>query len=177
MRKIMFVGRSEAGKTTLKQAMKGEQITYHKTQYINHFDVIIDTPGEYAETKTLAGALAVYGCEADVIGLLMDATEPFSLYPPCVTSVSNREIVGVVTKIDHPLANVEQASEWLRLAGCKKVFPVCSLDGEGLTAILDYLAIEGEKIPWEEAKRRTETLSFRRGEQDAKDYDYQITVI
>ena len=177
MRKIMFVGRSEAGKTTLKQAMKGEQITYHKTQYINHFDVIIDTPGEYAETKTLAGALAVYGCEADVIDLLMDATEPFSLYPPNLTSVSNREIVGVVTKIDHPLANVEQASEWLRLAGCTKVFPVCSLDGAGLTAILDYLAIEGEIVPWEEAKRRGESIRFRRPGQESNDLDYQITVI
>ena len=51
MRKIMFVGRSESGKTTIMQAMKGEKITYHKTQYVNHYDVIIDTPGEYAETK------------------------------------------------------------------------------------------------------------------------------
>ena len=47
MRKIMFIGRSEAGKTTLSQAMKGKTITYHKTQYVNHYDVIIDTPGEY----------------------------------------------------------------------------------------------------------------------------------
>ena len=66
MRKIMFVGRSESGKTTIMQAMKGKPITYHKTQYVNNFDVIIDTPGEYAETKQLSGALAVYGCEADV---------------------------------------------------------------------------------------------------------------
>ena len=39
MRKIIFIGRSEAGKTTLTQAMKGEKITYHKTQYVNHFAV------------------------------------------------------------------------------------------------------------------------------------------
>ena len=51
MRKIMFIGRSEAGKTTLSQAMKGDTITYHKTQYVNHYDVIIDTPGEYAENR------------------------------------------------------------------------------------------------------------------------------
>ena len=49
MRKIMFVGRSESGKTTIMQAMKGKPITYHKTQYVNNFDVIIDTPGEYAD--------------------------------------------------------------------------------------------------------------------------------
>ena len=51
MRKIMFIGRSEAGKTTLTQAMKGNTITYHKTQYVNHYDVIIDTPGEYLQSR------------------------------------------------------------------------------------------------------------------------------
>ena len=177
MRKIMFVGRSEAGKTTLKQALKGETITYHKTQYINHYDVIIDTPGEYAETKNLAGALAVYGCEADVIGLLMDATEPFSLYPPNICQSSNREIVGVVTKIDHPLADVEQATAWLKLAGCHKVFPISSYTGEGITDILDYLAEEGDIIPWYEAKNLYDEIKFRRGDQEAHDLDYTITKI
>lgn len=94
MRKIMFIGRSEAGKTTLTQAMKGNTITYHKTQYVNHYDVIIDTPGEYLQSKNLISALAVFTAEADVIGLLMDATEPFSLYSPNLTPVCNREVVG-----------------------------------------------------------------------------------
>ena len=39
MKKIVLIGRSEAGKTTLTQAMKGEKIEYHKTQYVNNFDV------------------------------------------------------------------------------------------------------------------------------------------
>ena len=60
MRKIIFVGRSEAGKTSLTQAMRGETVTYHKTQYVNCYDVIIDTPGEYAETARVAHALATY---------------------------------------------------------------------------------------------------------------------
>ena len=55
MRKIMFVGRSESGKTTIMQAMKGKPITYHKTQYVNNFDVIIDTPGEYADETVIRG--------------------------------------------------------------------------------------------------------------------------
>ena len=95
MRKIMFIGRSEAGKTTLSQAMKGKTITYHKTQYVNHYDVIIDTPGEYLQSKNLISALAVFTAEADVIGLLMDATEAFSLYSPNLTPVCNREGEGI----------------------------------------------------------------------------------
>ena len=79
MKKLVLIGRSEAGKTTLTQALRGEKIHYHKTQYVNHYDVIIDTPGEYLQSKNLISALAVFTAEADVIGLLMDATEAFSL--------------------------------------------------------------------------------------------------
>ena len=93
MRKIIFMGRSEAGKTTLTQALKGETITYQKTQYVNNYDVIIDTPGEYAETKNLGGALALYSYEADVVGLLLSAIGPYSLYPPNVTGMCYREVI------------------------------------------------------------------------------------
>lgn len=158
MRKIIFIGRSETGKTTLTQALKGEKITYHKTQYVNHFDVIIDTPGEYAESKTLGGALAIYSFEADVIGLLLSAIEPYSLYPPCVTTIATREVVGIVTKIDHPEANVEQAAEWLRLAGCEKIFYISSYTGEGVAELLEYLREEGDIMPWEEAKNIDDNL-------------------
>ena len=75
MKKILLVGRSECGKTSLTQALKGEKVTYHKTQYVNYFDVIIDTPGEYIQTRHLGGALALYSYEADVVGLLLSAVE------------------------------------------------------------------------------------------------------
>lgn len=152
MKKIIFIGRSEAGKTTLTQAMKGEKIQYHKTQYVNHFDVIIDTPGEYAQTAHLGRALALYTYEADVVGLLLSAIEPYSLYPPCITCLTNRDTVGIVTKIHHPKANVERAEKWLRLTGCKKIFYVDSKTGEGIPEILEYLSEEGDYLPWKEEK-------------------------
>ena len=54
MRKMYLCGRSEAGKTTLIQALKGEKTSYDKTQYVNTWDILIDTPGEYYEMKSLA---------------------------------------------------------------------------------------------------------------------------
>ncbi len=150
MKKIILMGRSEAGKTTLTQAMQRREIRYHKTQYINNFDVIIDTPGEYAQTAHLGRALALYSYEADVVGLLLAATEPYSLYPPCITSMVNREVIGIVTKIHDPKGNVERAERWLRLTGCKKIFYVDSKTGEGVPELLLHLAEEGDVMPWEE---------------------------
>ena len=152
MKKIILIGRSEAGKTTLIQALKGEKIQYHKTQYVNHFDVLIDTPGEYIETKIFGGALAMYTFEAQVVGLLLSATEPYSLYSPCITPLANRDVIGIVTKTDHKNANPKQAEEWLRLAGCQKVFHVSSYTGDGVWQILEYLKEPGDILPWEENK-------------------------
>lgn len=149
MKKIMLVGRVGCGKTTLTQALKGEKIKYHKTQYINHYDIIIDTPGEYAETHHLGRALALFSYEAHVVGLLLSACEPYSLYPPCVTASANREVVGIVTQIDKPNANAVRAERWLKLAGCKKIFFVNSKSGDGIPEILEHLKEEGDVLPWE----------------------------
>ena len=151
MKKIILVGRSECGKTTLTQALKGEKIHYHKTQYVNRFDVIIDTPGEYIQTKNLGSAIAMYTFEADVVGMLISAREPYSLYPPAVTPVANRPVIGIVTQINEEGANVKRAEHWLRLAGCETVFHVDSKTGEGVWQIIDYLREEGDVMPWEEA--------------------------
>ncbi len=142
MRKIMLVGRSEAGKTTLTQALKGEKIGYHKTQYINYHDVVIDTPGEYVENRELARALGLYTFEADVVGLLVSAREPFCLFPPNCATSANREVIGIVTQINEPDANPELAALWLRIAGCREVFFVDSVKGEGVDKILEHLAKE-----------------------------------
>ena len=149
MKKIILIGRSESGKTTLTQALKGEKICYHKTQYTNHFDVIIDTPGEYIQTKTLGAALAMYTFEAQVVGLLISACEPYSLFSPCITPLANRDVIGIVTKINNPNANCELAAHWLELAGCRKIFYVDSVTGEGVWQIFDYLKEENVKMPWE----------------------------
>ncbi|MBR6771340.1 MAG: EutP/PduV family microcompartment system protein [Lachnospiraceae bacterium] len=139
MKRLILIGRSQAGKTTLTQALKGETIHYKKTQYINYSDRIIDTPGEYLQTSGLGAALALYSYEADVVGLLAAATEPYSLYPPNITCMVNREVIGIVTKIDKPGGEPQLAASWLRLAGCKTIFYVNAKSGEGIEEILSYL--------------------------------------
>lgn len=139
MKKIILMGRSECGKTTLSQALRGEQLKYRKTQSMNHYDIIIDTPGEYAENKVLAGALALYAYEADVVGLLLSAVEEYSLYSPNITSLVNREVIGIVTQIDRPGANPLRAKHWLELTGCEKIFFVSACTGEGIDNLLNYL--------------------------------------
>lgn len=139
MRKLILIGRSEAGKSTLIQALRNEDIQYHKTQSVDYMGSIIDTPGEYAETSRLGGALAVFSYEADVIGLLLSAIEPYSLFPPCIVGMATRPVIGIVSKCDHPYANPERAKLWLELAGCKRIFFTSSYTHNGMDEIIKYL--------------------------------------
>ncbi len=137
---MVLMGRSEAGKTTLTQALRGEEIHYDKTQYVKHGEMVIDTPGEYSQSHRLAKALALYTYEADIVGLLCSAIEPYSLFPPGCAAQANREVIGIVTKIDKPDANIELADRWLHLAGVSRIFHVNSKAGVGVKDILDYLS-------------------------------------
>lgn len=139
MKKLILLGRSESGKSTLIQALRREEICYHKTQYVDFRESIIDTPGEYAEDKLLGGALAIYSYEADVVGLVISATEPYSLFPPNITGMATRPVVGIVTKCDHRYADKMRAAMWLEECGCERIFFTSSYNDEGIQEIIDFL--------------------------------------
>ncbi len=134
------MGKSGGGKTTLIEALRGEDITYRKTQYIDYSDAFVDTPGEYTEGNDLGGALAVYSYEADVVGLVVAADDEFCIFPPACAPVANRPVVGIVTKCDADFANPERAASWLELCGCERVFFTAAARGEGIEEILEYLS-------------------------------------
>ena len=146
MKKLILIGRVAAGKTTLNQALHGEGISYQKTQYIDNSDWLVDTPGEYIETKELGSAIALYAYESDVVGLVASADEPFSLFPPCITSMANREVIGIITKIDSPNANIPMVRNWLEEAGCEKIFELSAYTGEGIEDLIQHISTKNKKI-------------------------------
>ena len=137
LKKLLLIGRSGCGKTSLTQALRGEKIHDQKTQGMVFDDFLIDSPGEYAENHDLGAALALYSYEADVVALLIAADDDYSLFPPCITCLVNREVIGIVTKIDK--ANPERAKKWLELSGCKEIFFVNSVVGDGIKDIIEHL--------------------------------------
>ena len=59
MKKILLVGKSGCGKTTLTQRINGENIEYKKTQMVTHSKDIMDSPGEYLENRSMYNALII----------------------------------------------------------------------------------------------------------------------
>lgn len=131
-----MVGKSGCGKTTLSQRLMGEEIQYQKTQSIQLVgNGIVDTPGEYLERKQFYNALTVTAVEADIILLLISATDDQNVFSPGMnTMFGGKPAIGVVTKTDlcGDRERIRQAEELLCLAGAKEVFETGLNDPDGL---------------------------------------------
>ena len=136
MKKIFLMGRSEAGKTSLTQALKGEELHYHKTQYTNTNEDTIDSPGEYAESKHFSVGLACFSFEADVIAIVQAANEPFNLFSDGSRNFLLRPLIGIITKVDSPHANIPMVRQWM----------------EGISELMDYLQDDLPPLTLEQAK-------------------------
>ena len=145
MKKLILIGRSGSGKTTLTQVINGQKKEYKKTQYVDYGSCIIDTPGEYIESKELGSAIAMYAYEADVVGLLASADEPYSLFCPNITCMANREVIGIITKTDSPYANVPMVRGWLEEAGCKDIFEISAYTGAGIDRLIQHISTKTQK--------------------------------
>lgn len=142
-RRMMLIGRTSAGKTTLCQRIRNEELRYHKTQTVQIVGQdMIDTPGEYLERRGFRGALMVTSADADVIVFVQDATEDGTMFPPRFTSMFAKPVVGAVTKCD--IATEEQigkAETHLRDAGAEEIWRISSVTGEGVDALVERLGI------------------------------------
>lgn len=142
MSRIIFIGKTGCGKTTLCQKLNELEFKYKKTQAIEVYDNAIDTPGEYIENRTYYNALIVTAVDAEIIALVYDCTSEENYIPPGFASIfSGKEVIGIITKINliGDVKNIKLAEERLRLTGVDKIFKVDTIDNIGVEELLKYL--------------------------------------
>jgi ethanolamine utilization protein EutP len=143
LKKMMLIGRTDSGKTTLAEVLQKGYSEARKTQSIEAVGTIVDTPGEFVEIKRLYRALLITSYDTDVVAMVMDAGENHTLFPPNFAQAFNREVIGIVTKKDiYPDTSYAESS--LRKAGAQRIFIVSSLTGEGLEELKSYLSYKEE---------------------------------
>lgn len=140
MKKVMLMGSSTCGKTTLCQRLNGMKIDYVKTQAVDVINTTIDTPGEYLENRALYKALIVTSAEADLILFLQDATDERFRFSPGHAMAFNAPVAGVISKADIATKQqIQDAHDLLELAGCEKIFTTSAVTGEGTEELLEFL--------------------------------------
>ena len=143
MKKILLIGKSMCGKTTLTQRIHGLDIEYEKTQMLIYSDDILDTPGEYMENRMLYKALIVSSYDCDVVGMVQACDEERNIFPPNFSTAFSKPVIGIVTKADLS-GNPEKAKEILEMAGAEKVFIVSAYENKGVEKLVKYLEDDSE---------------------------------
>ena len=138
MKKILLIGRTECGKTTLVQRLNGQALKYEKTQMLSYYDNMLDTPGEYMENRTLYKALIISSYDCDVIGMIHAVNDERSVFPPSFSSAFTKPIIGIVSKADLE-GDIERAEEFLKEAGAEEIFVISSYENTGIEALYEYL--------------------------------------
>ncbi len=139
MKKIMFIGKSGCGKTSLTQALHGQDITYLKTQAVKYNGMVVDTPGEFAENRRFYSALMVSAAKADIIGFVQDATARVSIFPPKFATMFKKEVVGIISKTDLDGGDIERSERFLKLAGAGTILETSAVEKIGVQGVLALL--------------------------------------
>lgn len=140
MARIMLIGACGAGKRTLMKALLGADLAVHQPMAVTYCGPFVHTPGEFLENRRFYRSLitAASGCTA--LWFLQDATARCSLFPPLLARTFNVPVLGLVTKIDAPLADAARAERLLQPAGLSSFWSVSALNGVGLDVLRNVLA-------------------------------------
>lgn len=139
MKKMMLIGETLVGKSSLIRELSGDEYTSHRAMAVEYHGQFINTPGEFIENRRFYHALITSSADCDILVLVQDATRNNSLFPPLFASMFNRKVIGVISKVDAPEANVERARLFLQNAGAREIILTSSKTGEGLDTLREML--------------------------------------
>lgn len=132
MKKVLLIGKTGSGKTSLIQGLQDQKLSYKKTQAITFNGMFIDSPGEFLENRRLYPALMTSSVGCNIVALVQDATVINSVFPPKFSSMFKKKIIGIITKMDKESSNPERAEKFLRRAGAEEIIRTSAMDKTGL---------------------------------------------
>lgn len=141
MKRIILIGETGSGKTTLSQLLNNQEIKYYKTQQVHFSKIVIDTPGEFMENRFYYNALVTSSVEADYIALVQSIKSRQSFFPPSFASRFTKPVIGIITKLDlqESEKELDETIKWLKLAGAQEVFPLSTFGNQGIEDLKYFL--------------------------------------
>lgn len=141
-KRIMLIGNSRTGKTSLANRINSEDFEVMKSQAICYGENTIDTPGEYLESPLMHKYIISASQDADVVLFVQSFDQPVFSFPPNFAQVFNGRKIGVITKSDLPdkWNDLERLQSNFREIGLEEPYFITSVrTGEGIEELKRYL--------------------------------------
>ena len=139
-KRIMVVGPTQSGKSTLTNVLNDAERPLKKTQDVIYGKNTIDTPGSYIESPSMYKYLIATAQTASHVLLLVDQSRPIEVYPPGFAKTFTCPVLGVITKIDLAPQNAKLSIQQLKRIGVSEPYFWISLkDNTGVEALKEYL--------------------------------------
>ena len=139
---FVLMGDVGCGKTALMAALLEDGSKVLKTQApVFHPNNVVDTPGEFTNRRACYGALLSTIADVDTIVYLQPADSAVFSMPAGLFKVyPNKRVLGVISKIDLPGANIDRARKLLKNNGISApYFAVSTLNDIGIKELRAYL--------------------------------------
>lgn len=141
-KRIMIMGPTGSGKTTLCRRFNGQDGSLRKTQDMIFGKYTIDVPGSYLDCPWMYKHLiSAAQNNASQVVMLVDATNRQEVYSPGFAKAFACPVTGVVTKCSPEDSRAKKCEAQLKKTGVNEPwFYISSIDDEaGIEKLKDYL--------------------------------------
>lgn len=141
-KKIMLIGNSRVGKTSLANCINSDDFEVMKSQAICYGENTIDTPGEYLESPLMHKYIISASQDADAVLFVQSFDQPIFSFPPNFSQVFNTRKIGVITKNDLEEKRNDLKvllSNFREIGVDEPYFITSSKTKEGIRELKDYL--------------------------------------
>lgn len=117
-KRIMVIGPTQCGKTTLVNELNGYKGPLRRTQDTIYGKYTIDVPSSYIEVPWMYKHLiATAQNAASMIVVMIDCSNPTEIYSPGFAKVFTCPVIGVIAKCDLKPENIELCEKQLKRIG------------------------------------------------------------
>ncbi len=145
-KRVMVIGPTNSGKTTLVNALNEYEGPLRKTQNIIFGKNTIDVPGSYLENPWMYKHLIAAAQDASHILILVDQSNCKDVYSPGFAKVFRCPVLGVITKVDLRPENEDMCIQQLKKIGVAEPYYKVSVPGGvGIGTLKNYLFTKKSK--------------------------------